>query len=204
MDICKECGKQEEIAKGRVCKECINLKNRIRSQSEEAKAKRKAYEHRPEIVKRRRSRAEDPEMKKKQLAAQHRYNRTEHGKAMNRIRQSRMGLQWKTECFQAYGGSECIWCGDKYFNGLTIDHINNDGAKHRRKMRKNGRCVDGHGLYLWLRRRRFPEGYQVLCRTCNWVKHVNAGILPVELKDRLRSKDTMSAPSNEYVDVNPI
>jgi hypothetical protein len=57
---------------------------------------------------------------------------------------------------------------------LTIDHINNDGAEHRKQ-------IGEHTIYHWLIKHNFPEGYQVLCMNCNWAKRLN-GVCPHENK----------------------
>ncbi len=60
----------------------------------------------------------------------------------------------------------CARCPEKHLECLTLDHINDDGAEHRRfeKQAKN--------LYVWLRQRGYPSGYQVLCFNCNYLKHL--------------------------------
>jgi hypothetical protein len=79
----------------------------------------------------------------------------------------------KDEVFKAYGGYICACCGEMEETFLTIDHINNDGHIHRRDMAsKKG----GSGFFAWLRKHKFPAGFQVLCRNCNWSKHVNHGV----------------------------
>lgn len=47
---------------------------------------------------------------------------------------------------------------------LTIDHINNDGHKHRELV--------GVKMYRWLVQNNFPEGFQVLCANCNLKKEI--------------------------------
>lgn len=64
----------------------------------------------------------------------------------------------------------CACCGEDMFEFLTIDHINNDGAIHRKNITNN--------LYTWLRKNNFPEGFQVLCWNCNCGKSINGGICP--------------------------
>jgi hypothetical protein len=54
---------------------------------------------------------------------------------------------------------------------LTVDHINNDGAAHRKK-------VVSAKLYTWLEENRFPVGFQILCYNCNMGKARNGGICP--------------------------
>lgn len=72
----------------------------------------------------------------------------------------------RKETFEAYGGAKCRCCGEAERRFLTIDHINNDGAKERREMNNRG----GYASYARLRARGFPGGYQVLCFNCNMAK----------------------------------
>lgn len=69
----------------------------------------------------------------------------------------------KLEVFNAYGGAKCVCCGDEHIEFLTIDHINNDGAKHRKKIFRKS-------MYYWLRKNNYPNGFQVLCMNCNFSK----------------------------------
>lgn len=71
----------------------------------------------------------------------------------------------KDEVFEAYGGYKCACCGEPIREFLTIDHVNGDGAAHRRK-------IGSAAIYRWLKREGFPDGYQVLCMNCNWAKGV--------------------------------
>jgi len=71
----------------------------------------------------------------------------------------------RDEVFVAYGGYRCKCCGETEPRFLQIDHVNNDGAKHRRQMGGGG-----NHLYLWLKRNKYPEGFQVLCANCNYAK----------------------------------
>ena len=76
----------------------------------------------------------------------------------------------KDEVFAAYGGRMCVCCGETIREFLTIDHINNDGAKHRKEINTP--------LYTWLRKNNYPEGFQVLCWNCNSGKRINGGVCP--------------------------
>lgn len=64
---------------------------------------------------------------------------------------------------------QCPKCDVSEIKFLTIHHINNDGAKHRKEINTNG----GTGYYIWLKRNNFPDGYQVLCYNCNCGKDRN-------------------------------
>lgn len=80
----------------------------------------------------------------------------------------------RQSAFNAYGGFKCACCGETEPMFLTIDHINNDGAAHRKIVGGKG----GSSFFQWLRRNGYPQGFQVLCRNCNWGKHANGGVCP--------------------------
>lgn len=73
---------------------------------------------------------------------------------------------------------ECKCCGESTFEFLQIDHINNDGAEHRRKTRKEG----SSNFVYWLKKNGMPEGYQILCANCNTGKRTNS-YCPHEIKN---------------------
>lgn len=71
-------------------------------------------------------------------------------------------LQFRKDAIAAYGG-KCQCCGEVQEEFLSIDHVNNDGANHRRKI--------GSEIYRWLKNNGYPkEGFQVLCYNCNCAK----------------------------------
>jgi len=65
----------------------------------------------------------------------------------------------------------CQWKGCTWTDSdaLSVDHINNDGAEHFRKLGK-GRHFGGRQFYLWLIRNNFPKGFQILCMNHQWLK----------------------------------
>lgn len=93
----------------------------------------------------------------------------EHARAQDRARAKAI----KDEAYNAYGGYKCSCCGESNPLFLSIDHINEDGAEHRRK-----HSVEGKKLYYWLKRNGYPSGFQILCMNCNWGKARNNGICP--------------------------
>ena len=78
----------------------------------------------------------------------------------------------KDFCFAAYGGAFCACCGETTRKFLSFDHINNDGAKHRKE------DPSASNLVNWLKMHDFPKGFQVLCFNCNYGKKVNGGVCP--------------------------
>lgn len=74
-------------------------------------------------------------------------------------------LKLKLRVMAAYGGL-CACCGDTFVGRLTIDHVNNDGAVHRRTLKSQA------SMYQHLVNEGFPSGFQVLCASCNLAKHI--------------------------------
>jgi hypothetical protein len=70
----------------------------------------------------------------------------------------------RKEVFNHYGG-KCRWpkCTVKDFDGFTIDHILDDGHKERHIFRSSM-------FYKSIIDRKFPNTYQILCGTHQWIK----------------------------------
>ena len=83
------------------------------------------------------------------------------------------------EVLDAYGGRQCACCGEKEVKFLSLDHVNNDGAAHRRNMGHCRRQAGEHQWY-WLRNHNWPQEpkLQVLCMNCQIGKVRNGGICP--------------------------
>ena len=60
----------------------------------------------------------------------------------------------------------CQCCGDTHREFLEIDHVENNGAEHRREV---GSTIQ---VLRWLRKNNYPSGFQLLCRNCNHAKWV--------------------------------
>lgn len=67
----------------------------------------------------------------------------------------------------AHYGSKCSCCGERE-EFLTLDHINGDGGKHRKKLGMTG----GFKFYPWVVKSGFPDYLQSLCWNCNLAKHL--------------------------------
>jgi hypothetical protein len=67
----------------------------------------------------------------------------------------------RIDCIIHYskGKKECECCGEKNMEFLTIDHINGNGNKHRKEIKEY--------IPLFLKKKRFPKGYRILCYNCN-------------------------------------
>ena len=85
----------------------------------------------------------------------------------------------KLVVFEAYGGPVCNCCGETILGFLTIDHINNDGASHRKEINARG----GNAMYRWLKNNNYPSGFQVLCWNCNTGRAMNGGVCPHKVEN---------------------
>jgi len=82
-----------------------------------------------------------------------------------RKRSPRLRDELRRQIITAYGGI-CRCCKENNPVFLTIDHVNGNGAKERRK-HSSGRA--GINFYKYLKKLGFPQtGYRLLCMNCNW------------------------------------
>ncbi len=61
----------------------------------------------------------------------------------------------------------CKRCGFDDLRALSIDHVHGDGYLWRKK---NTHGASGTRLYQWLKRSNYPDGFQVLCMNCQFIK----------------------------------
>jgi hypothetical protein len=96
-----------------------------------------------------------------------------------------MKQNWKFSVLTVYsnGQPKCACCGETEIAFLTIDHINGGGRRHVAKKGVGG----GIGLYRWLIRNNFPDGFQVLCMNCNFARR-RGRLCPHEEKRLLNPK----------------
>lgn len=64
------------------------------------------------------------------------------------------------------GKNCCEHCGIADQRVLTIDHINDDGAQHRKEI---GQLTP----IWWIVKNDYPPGFQILCFNCNWLKEMD-------------------------------
>lgn len=67
----------------------------------------------------------------------------------------------RNECLSYYSGGklECNICHENNIQFLALDHIHGGGKKNGVK-----------NICEWIRLNNYPEGFQVLCHNCNYVK----------------------------------
>lgn len=76
----------------------------------------------------------------------------------------------KIEVFARYSNNDikCSKCGFTDLRALSIDHINGGGCIHRKSIKP---CSMGSSMfYRWLKKNDFPEGCQILCMNCQFIK----------------------------------
>lgn len=66
-----------------------------------------------------------------------------------------------------YYGRVCVCCGEDDFDVLTLDHLDGDGAQHRKAI--GIVRSDSAIIYRWIIRNNFPDKprFTVLCKSCN-------------------------------------
>ena len=79
----------------------------------------------------------------------------------------------------------CRCCGEKTYEFLSIDHINGRGSITREEIGKSG------GLYRWIKKNKYPKGFQILCNNCNMAKGFY-GICPHKLNCQRKQKTDLS------------
>jgi hypothetical protein len=97
------------------------------------------------------------------LILQHSLRKLPEGEKRRRKQEARRNL--KVEALIHYG-IRCVCCDEAHFEFLEIDHVNNDGAQHRRDNNIHG----GEAMFRWFRDNGYPPGFQTLCSNCNQSK----------------------------------
>jgi hypothetical protein len=91
----------------------------------------------------------------------------------------------KQQVLDKYGNC-CACCSETHYVFLTVDHVNGDGAEHRKELRPNGKEKgSSYKLYKAVLNDPDPSRYQILCWNCNCGRQLNGGICPhKEIKDK--------------------
>lgn len=77
-------------------------------------------------------------------------------------------LALKQEVFGHYGG-KCACCPEDNLEFLQLDHMKGTGVRAKDRY-KIPRTSGGAWLWGWIKKNGFPDGFQVLCANCNFVK----------------------------------
>ena len=101
-----------------------------------------------------------------------RYYRKNRDKCITANRQWHRNLI--TQVIEHYGG-KCVCCGESELLFLTLDHIDGQGAKHRKQF---GGRYSARKVYQWVIAQNYPQTLQVLCFNCNCGKARNNNVCP--------------------------
>jgi len=74
----------------------------------------------------------------------------------------------RVKVIKYYGNNQivCVRCGFKDMRALSLDHKNGNGNKHRKSLGLGS----GSEFYNWIIKNNYPDGYQVLCMNCQFIK----------------------------------
>ncbi len=87
-------------------------------------------------------------------------------------RSKRTKLRVETLQHYSNGLMKCACCGESQERFLTLDHINNNGHEDKKRY--------GRSVLDILKKKGYPEGFQVLCYNCNCGRAHNNGVCPHE------------------------
>ena len=95
------------------------------------------------------------------------YNNAHREKRLLYAKKNHAAMKAKIMEHYSQSPPSCACCGEKGIQFLTIDHVNNGGAEHRKTL---GKTSSGWGLYRWIIKNNYPPMFQVLCFNCNCAK----------------------------------
>ena len=76
------------------------------------------------------------------------------------------------------GVPKCATCGIEDIRVLSIDHVEGGGNAHKKS---TGVMTSGDKMYHWLRKNKYPPGFQVLCMNCQFIKRHENNECPCKL-----------------------
>ncbi len=99
---------------------------------------------------------------------------SEHYKKRTRCNAKKKNYELKKYTIKYYsnGKMNCNCCDENIYKFLTVDHING------RKPHNHDRSMTGIKLLWWLKKNKYPKGFQILCYNCNCSRAKNGGICP--------------------------
>jgi mannosyltransferase OCH1-like enzyme len=84
----------------------------------------------------------------------------------------------KERVFEAYG-HRCAKCGFSDKRALQLDHVQDDGYKHRIIHSTGRKSNKTQAAWYDAMRHYQPDRYQILCANCNWIKRYEHSGLPI-------------------------
>jgi len=179
--------------KCRVCLETLSLDSfAIRSDGGTRRLDCKECRSKAEVVRRQAKRINDPEWHSREKEKGRKYQTTKNRESKLRVFQHYSKL---------HNGSDvprCACCGVVDMEFLTLDHIDKNGREHRAEVEAQG-FAKGAGMYLWIEKNGYPEGFRVLCWNCNCSRGIH-GYCPHEQNPVLGPFDLRQTALDEEVD----
>ena len=97
--------------------------------------------------------------------------RKKNGERVKEVKKAAM-IRSRKEALAHYGKNgklECVCCGESEWRFLQLDHKNNDGNLHRKKLKeKHG--YNYTNMFYWAKKNNWPDIFQTLCANCNTAK----------------------------------
>ena len=185
LGLCVRCGKRDQEPELRFCRLCLDdsaRKTKIWYGKRDGSKLCNVCGERPKLHKRKSCAAcRSKKMRERRLLARSgvcnaclTHKPAKGYKSCQRCRdiQERHRKRLRNEVLGEYG-SKCVCCGETEKGFLTIDHI------EQKRPGEPKRLASGGALLLSrLKRDGYPDGFQVLCRNCNWGKYINEGVCP--------------------------
>jgi hypothetical protein len=81
------------------------------------------------------------------------------------VKRHRFRVKFNVIKHYSNGTFKCKKCGFSDMRALQLDHINGNGKKETQLLKRSG-----NGFYSYLINNNYPDGYQILCANCNWIK----------------------------------
>ena len=162
QNLCKDCKKQEDFAyrqtdKGRMIARRSNKKYR-ENNPDSYNASIKKY------------RATERYLELQRVAALKNHY-AHHEESKHKLRQHR-AIRRLQALIKLDPEPKCANCGIDNEIVLTFDHINNDGAEERKKLRHYQILT----RILEMDAEDARKEFQILCRNCNWEKHIETNV----------------------------
>lgn len=99
----------------------------------------------------------------------------QYAKTNIKNRKKNIAIREKVIDFYTNGLRKCMCCGYSGIQFLNVDHVNNDGYRHRKQLKGSS-----YKVYQDIINDGFPDKYQILCFNCNLAKNHNGGVCPHE------------------------
>lgn len=100
------------------------------------------------------------------------WRRKNRKKFLAKQKENYQAVRLEVLTYYSGGTPKCACCGEDKLYFLSIDHIKGNGSEHRRKIDPKKK-MGGNGFVYWLKKNKYPKGYQILCYNCNFAKRQN-------------------------------